>query len=117
VDTTSAPRVNVAELNDRAVTTLYDEARAHAAQLLRQRVVTRLATALLLDIKADGPPPLPSTEHQARELLGTLGHQLNEASQALFAAAERLKQRGDAAGASRTHEAAQQTKAAAQGVR
>lgn len=109
--------VNVGGLNDTAVTALYDEAEQHAAHLLRQRAVARLATAILLDLKADGPPPLPSTERQARELLGALGTHLNAASQALFAAAERLKQRGDSVGASRTHEAAQQTKAAAQGVR
>lgn len=118
MDESSALPVTVADLtlNGSAIERLYDEAREQAGQLVRQRVVTKLATAILLDIKADGPPPLPFTEHQARALLAALGKQLDEASQELAYAAERLKQRGDPAGASRVREASLRTKDAAQGV-
>lgn len=108
--------MNVATLDGPAVTALYTEAEQHAATLLRQSVVTKLATAILLDVKQDCPPPLPSTEHQVRALLQTLSLRLEEASQALFAAADRLNRHGDGFGANQTYAAAQRTQLAAQAM-
>ena len=116
MDIPSASLVNVAELDGPAVIALYSEAEHQASSLLRQRTVAKLAATLIADIKADGPPPLPSNEHQARELLATLGRQLDQAAASLHWAAERLKLKGDASGAGHVHEAALRTKAAAQGV-
>lgn len=96
---------------------LYAEAEARAAHLLRENVINKLAAAILADLKADGPAPLPTNQQQARELLGVLGKQLTEAAQSLAWAAERLKQKGDPHGASQVHVASLRVQAAAQGVR
>ena len=104
--------VDVASLDAVAVEALYSEAEQQAESLLRQRVVTKLATAILLDLKADGPAPLPTSEQQVRAVLQTLSLRLDEASQALFLAAERLKRKGDGHGASQVYAAAQRTQLA-----
>jgi hypothetical protein len=108
--------MNVATLDDGAVRDLYTEAEQHAASMLRERVVTKLATAILMDVKKDCPPPLPSTEHQVRAVLQTLSLRLEEASQALFMAAARLKQQGDGHGANQVYAAAQRTQLAAKAM-
>lgn len=105
--------MNVATLDDAAVAALHDEAEQQAAALLRQRLVTKLATAILLEVKKDGPSPAPTTETQVKALLQTLSLRLEEASQALFVAADRLKKQGDARGASLTYSAAQRTQLSA----
>lgn len=96
---------------------IYEEAEARAAHMLRESVTNKLAAVILADLKADGPLPLPSTQQQAKELLGELGAQLEDACRSLFWAAERLKQKGDGHGASKVHEAAQRVRDAAQGLR
>ncbi len=108
--------INVATLNDAVAQDIHTEAKSRAAHLLRESVTNKLAAAILADLKADGPAPLPSNQQQARELLGALGAQLQQASTSLLWAAERLKQKGDAHGASQVHAAAQRVRAAAQEI-
>lgn len=105
------------EIDYDCATSIYDEASRRAAHALLESVTNKLAAAILAELKADGPPPLPSNAQQARELLGALGTHLHQASQSLFWAAERLKQKGDGHGASQVHAAAQRVLAAAQGIR
>jgi hypothetical protein len=104
--------INIATLDHAAVAALYREAEQQAESLLRQRVVTKLATAIMMEVKADCPAPPPTSEQQVRAVLQTLSLRLDEASQALFIAAERLKRKGDGQGASQIYAAAQRTQLA-----
>jgi hypothetical protein len=104
---------SLATLDDAAVTALHDEAEQQAATLLRQHAVMKLATAMVLDVKRDCPAPPPTTAEQAGAVLRTLSARLDEASRALFLAADRLKKHGDAHGASLTYAAARRTQLAA----
>lgn len=107
---------NVATLDDAAITALHGEAEQQAATLMRQRVVTRLATALLVKALADCPAPPPTTEHQVRAVLQTLSDRLEQSSQALFYAADRLKRAGDGYGSGHVYAAAQAAQLAAKAM-
>lgn len=107
---------SLATLNDAAVLSTYRDAELRAHVLLRESVVNRLAATLLADLKADCPPPPPTTTQQAAAVLRTVSLRLEEAAQALFAAADRMKKHGDPHGASLTYAAAQRAQLAAQAL-
>jgi K+-sensing histidine kinase KdpD len=80
----------------------------------RQRAVFHLSSRL--DQELHGGTLPPSDEQMASNLLRSAGNDLRAAQTALYAAAERLRSRGDSFGASNARKAGTEAHEAAEGI-